>query len=224
MKNILQINLEAYKILIDDYTPTTKVIEKKLEELESAEDKIKYLKSEEIKYLIDVSMNPMKMAVSGIVTTNNPHKAGLDRWIEYKIWEVKNSANPSKVEKNTAYTWIGNTDKELPKLYSQLRNYKIIAIETAYELFQAVLTGKPIEQGVSIKWNESNRLLAYFLDCVFSGQDWQSIAGNGKLFSNKKDKPITANDLSVAKSNYLAYGLPKGYEKIDLIIRTIKKD
>lgn len=215
---------EAYQKLIDDYSPTTKVICKKLESLERAKDKIAYLKSEEVKYFLDVCMNPNLMAASGIVTINNPHKAGLDRWIEIKIKEIENTSNPIKVEKRTNYVWIGNKDKEIPQLYGQLRDCKIIAAETTFELFQTVFSGNPIEDGKSIKWRESNRLLAYFLDYVFNGQDWQSIAGNGKLFTNKKDKLITANDLSVAKSNYLVFGLPKGYEKIDLIIRAIKKD
>lgn len=215
---------KAYQTLIDDYLPITKVICKQLESLERAKDKIAYLKSEEVKYLLDISMKPNLMAASGIVTTNNPHKAGLDRWIEIKIKEIENISNPSKVEKRTNYVWIGNKDKEIPQLYSQLRDFKIIATETTYELFQTVFTGNQIEADKSIKWRESNRLLAYFLDDVFNGQDWQSIAGNGKLFTNKKDKLITANDLSVAKSNYLVFGLPKGYEKIDLIISSIKKD
>ena len=54
--------LDAYTILIDDFKPITEVILKRLEELDNPKDKIKYLKSEEIKYLIDVSMNPNLMA------------------------------------------------------------------------------------------------------------------------------------------------------------------
>ena len=100
--------------------------------------------------------------------------------------------------------------------------YKLIAPETTLEQFTATFTGQPIESIEPIKWIKSNRLLAYFLESVFSGQDWQSIAGNGKLFHNKKAKCLTANDLSGAKKGYLDFGKPKGFEIIDNILKTIK--
>jgi hypothetical protein len=79
-------NIEAWRILIEDFTlPLQQVILQKLETLESDEDKIKYLKSEELEYLINVTLNPNLSAASGVVTTNHPQKAGLDRWIELKI-------------------------------------------------------------------------------------------------------------------------------------------
>jgi hypothetical protein len=130
-----------------------------------------------------------------------------------------------KQQKKTSYVWQIDPDKELPELYRLMVNkYKLIASETTIEQFKAIFTGQPIESIVPIKWIGTNRLLAYFLDSVFKGQDWQSIAGNGKLFKNKKNIVITANDLSVAKKGYVDYGLPKDYEKINLILKTIKKD
>ena len=134
------------------------------------------------------------------------------------------SIKPPKQQKRTTYQWQGNADKELPELYSLMINkHSLIASDTTLEQFTAIFTGQPIKNIKPIKWLNSNRLLAYFLDCAFSGQAWQSIAGNGKLFYNKT-KCLNANDLSVAKKGYVDYGQPKGYEKIDLILKTIKKD
>jgi len=123
-----------------------------------------------------------------------------------------------------SYEWQNNRDKELPELYSLMINkYKLIAPETTPEQFKAVFTGQPIDGIEPIKWIASNRLLAYFLNSAFLGQNWQSIAGNGNLFLNSKGKILKATDLSVAKNQYTEYGKPKGYEKIDLILSTIKK-
>ncbi len=140
--------------------------------------------------------------------------------------ELKKSLKPAEKKKavKISYVWQNNPDKELPELYRLMtEKYKLIEPETTYEQFEAVFTRQPIESINPIRWKESNRLLAYFLDRVFNGQDWQSIAGNGSLFKNKKGKTITANDLSVAKKNYIDYGEPKGYEMIDKILSSIKK-
>lgn len=131
---------------------------------------------------------------------------------------------PPRKQKKTTYVWQSNPNKELPDLYRlMIDKYKLIAPETTAEQFKAIFTGQSIESIKPIKWTDSNRLLAYFLDSVFNGQNWQSIAGNGGLFLNKKGLKISANDLSVAKKGYIDFGKPKDYEKIDLILKTIKK-
>lgn len=135
-----------------------------------------------------------------------------------------NPKNDKKLTKQTSYKWQTNPDKELPELYCLMKDtFKVIDPQTNLEQFTAVFTGQDIENINPIKWLHTNRLLAYFLDCAFYGQDWQSIAGNGKLFINKNSKIITANDLSVAKKGYVDYGKPKDYEIIDLILKTKKK-
>lgn len=141
------------------------------------------------------------------------------------INNLSNSLPKEKPNKNvSSYLWQTYPDKELPELYSLMKDtYKLIDQQTNLEQFTAVFTGQDIENINPIKWLHSNRLLAYFLDSAFYGQDWQSIAGNGKLFINKKSKIITANDLSVAKKGYVDFGKPKDYEIIDLILKTIKK-
>jgi hypothetical protein len=134
-----------------------------------------------------------------------------------------NKANQSN-QKKTSFLWQNNPDKELPELFSlMIDKYKLIASETTYEQFKQVFTGQPTESINPIKWKATNRLLAYFLDNAFNGQNWQSMAGNGNLFLNKSGKQINANDLSVAKRNYTEFGEPNGYKEIDLILKTIKK-
>jgi hypothetical protein len=142
-----------------------------------------------------------------------------------KLLKNECQSKKPKRQKKTSYVWSGNLEEELPDLYSLMINkYNLIAPETSYEQFKAIFTGQQIiDDFEPIKWMESNRLLAYFLDAVFIGQEWQSIAGNGKLFKNIKNKQITANDLSVAKQGFVGCGKPKGYEKIDFIVKSIQK-
>jgi hypothetical protein len=159
--------IKSYQTLLDHFEPITKVIIERLESITNPEDKIKYLKSEEIKYLIDVTMNPKLMAASGIVTTANPHKAGLDRWIDLKIKEIETddlSINPNKIIKS--YVWQSNPDKELPELHRlMIDKYKLIASETTYEQFKAVFTGQIIDDSFEpIKWHQDNASeLLYFI-------------------------------------------------------------
>lgn len=166
-KNILNI-LEANALLIDHFKPITEVILKRLEDFESPEEKINYLKSEEIKYLIDVKMNPNLMTASGVVTTSNPHKAGLDGWIEIKIKEIENSSSQSRVQNTISYVWQNDPNIELPELYNRLINkYKLISSETTYEQFEAVFTGQPIKSINPIKWHQDNASeLLYFNESI----------------------------------------------------------
>jgi len=122
-----------------------------------------------------------------------------------------------------SYNWVNNAETEIPKLFNLLRDkHKLIAPETSLEQFTATFTGVDIENSIPVKWLSTNRLLAYFLSHTFEGQDWQSIAGTRRLFLNSKNKPLTANDLSVAKNEYENNGSPKGHEKIDSILKEIK--
>jgi hypothetical protein len=136
----------------------------------------------------------------------------------------ENKKRTKSPPKKTSYVWQNEPDKELPELYSlMINNYKLIAPETTIEQFKAIFTGQPIESINPIRWIGSNRLLAYFLESLFSGQDWQSIAGNGKHFKNKRGKLLNANDLSGAKKGYIDFGKPNDYQNIDLILKAIKK-
>ena len=163
-QNIMNI-LDANTLLIDHYKPITEEILKRLEEFESPKDKINYLKSEELKYLIDVKMNPNLKTASGVVTTSNPHKAGLDGWIETTIKQIENSSSQSKAQNKISYVWQNDSVNELPELYDKMiEKYKLIASETTYEQFEAVFTGQPIQSINPIKWHQDNASeLLYFI-------------------------------------------------------------
>lgn len=142
-----------------------------------------------------------------------------------ELLQIKEGLTKSKDHKiKTTYKWPGNAEKELPELYSLMisNKHKLIASDTSIEQFTATFTGQSINSNKPIKWLKSNRLLAYFLDAVFIGQDWQSIAEKGKLFLNKKGNLLSANDLAAAKSYYIKYGYPNGSKIIDDILTNIK--
>lgn len=131
------------------------------------------------------------------------------------------SSKPNKP--NISYIWQGNAEKELPKLHERLIKAEMIDEQTDLKDFRATFTGQPTANIKPINWIADNRLLAYFLDTVFVGNNWQSLADKGKLFLNKKNKLITATDLATAKSNYKLYGKPKDHKKIDEILSAIQK-
>jgi len=159
-------NIKYYKILIDNYRPYTITILKQLETIGKPDDKIRYLKSQEIKYLLDVTMNPNLMYASGMVTKGHPHKAGLDKWIELKIKEIENDTLLIKKKIIISYRWQMNPDSELPILYSlMLDEYSLIASETTLEQFKAVFTGQPTQSINPIKWHQDNASeLLYFIN------------------------------------------------------------
>lgn len=159
--------------------------------------------------------------VKAISPNNRIEKTMLNRYIA--LLEKAQNTKDKPESTLLSYQWNGDPDIELPELYTAMRDtYNLIDQSTTPEQFKAVFTGQQIGGIESIKWIQSNRLLAYFLHSVFRGQSWQSIAGNGGLFTNAKGKIINANDLAVALSGIRSYGLPKGYRAIDEILREIK--
>lgn len=130
---------------------------------------------------------------------------------------------PKPKGKQVSYVWQGNPDIELPELYSLMKDtYKLIDPQTNLEQFKDSFITEDIENINPVKWLKSNRLLVYFLDNYFLGQNYQSIAENRKQFSKPNGNIFKANDLSVAKNSF-QFGNPLGYEKINKIIETIKK-
>jgi hypothetical protein len=205
---------EAYTILLDHYEPFKEVILKKLDEFDNSTDKIKFLKSEKVKYLFEVLKNPNLMHASGVVNTLYPHEAGLDRWIKLMIMDIENSSSQSKGQKMISYVWQNEPNNELPELYNKMIDkYKLIASETTYEQFKAVFTGQPIDEIVKIERTKkfTNVLLAYFVSRLFqksNPHNFLSIAE--KCFSDAKN-------LNQAQNNYFnnQNRLPKNYEIID---------
>lgn len=150
----------------------------------------------------------------------------LDVWYKF-LKELQKTPKPttgkSKKKEMASFKLHLKPNRELKEVYQWMidEDNNMIA-EKNYEQFEAIFTGQSIEKIKPIKWIASNRLLAYFLDNAFSG-DWPNIAGSGKLFINKRNKLLTANDLSAAKSDYSKYGQPKGCEKIDRLLIIIQK-
>lgn len=140
--------------------------------------------------------------------------------LNYTITLNTQSQEKKKTLKALTYKWQGNVENELPALYNKMKGV-FIDLNTTLEQFTAIFTAQPSESIIPLKWIDSNRLLAYFLDLSFKGHDWQSIAGHGKLFLNKKGKILTANDLATAKEGF-NYGNPKGHNLIDTILKEIK--
>lgn len=145
----------------------------------------------------------------------------IEAHLKAKEKKPSKSLRSSKPKPSISFVWQGNAETELPKLHQRLIKAEMIDEQTDLKDFIATFTGQPTDNTKPIKWIDSNRLLAYFVDTCFSGQDWQSIAHNGKLFQNKKGKLLTQSDLSSA--NDRKFGKPKGSEKIDEILTAIKK-
>ncbi|SFC89696.1 hypothetical protein SAMN05421780_111148 [Flexibacter flexilis DSM 6793] len=134
------------------------------------------------------------------------------------------TAQPKKPASKISYQWKDKPETELPELYNLMVSvkYELIAPDTTLEQFMAIFTGQPIQNITPIKWISTNALLAYFLDKVFEGQNWQSIAGSG-IFLNAKGKLLNSNDLAQAKKKITDWSKPKDYKKIDTILTAIKK-
>lgn len=81
---------------------------------------------------------------------------------------IKNTETAKKEtkQKKTSYIWQNYPDTELQELYIlMIENFKLIALETTYEQFKAVFTGKPIEHINPIKWHQDNASeLLYFIN------------------------------------------------------------
>ena len=154
--------VEAYTIIQDHYKPFQKEIEAYLDEITNPIDKIKYLQSKEIVYLIDVLDNPIVMAASGQVTADNPKKAGLDKWIELKIkqlqieYSIEDKSIPKKASTINSYKWR-NPD-ELEKLYN-LMNEDFIE-KCSFIQFKDAFSNKPITHIKPMVWNKRKNLLA----------------------------------------------------------------
>lgn len=131
---------------------------------------------------------------------------------------------PKTPQERVSFLWKNNPEVELPTLHRLLVSvkYGFIAPDTTFEQFEAAFTAQPIQSIKPIKWIGTNALLAYFLNKVFEGQNWQSIAGSG-LFLNAKDKSLKSNDLAQAKKKNKDWSEPKGHERIDELLIAIKK-
>jgi hypothetical protein len=138
--------VEAYRIIQDHYKPIISEIEAYLDEIPNPINNIEYLQSKEVDYLIDFFQNPILMDASGQVTTGNPHKAGLDGWIELKIKQLKiefsieDKSIPKKTSIINSYKW--RNQSELEKLFD-LMNEDFIE-KCSFIQFKDAFSNKPI--------------------------------------------------------------------------------
>ncbi len=105
-----------------------------------------------------------------------------------------------------------------------------IAANTDYKAFESIFANdvKELKEPIQLQQAFSNRLLAYFFDRLYNyklinSDQWQSVLGKCKLFSNYTGKLLIANDISKAKSNYENNDKnPRGYNVIDTFIQKVQ--
>lgn len=175
--------------------------------------------------------------IDGIDISKNEIIIMFSQWLEAKRAYLKNISHVIDInkEKKTklkepATSFDGNlTETQLQKLFNELISDKneFIHSITTFEQFRAIFEANPTEAIIPVRWLKSNRLLAYFFNCLFlnhfiNNEYWQSVIEKNKFFLNRNKKNITANDLAVAKSNYEDFNNPIGHNKIDAIIDNVK--
>ena len=112
------------------------------------------------------------------------------------------------------------TDTQIIALYEALKD-KYFASDTTLEQFEALFESKVTVMVTPISWLESNRLLVYLLDKIF--KRWQTYFERKEAFVNQSGKQLTASDYSTALSDSKIMGFPIGYEQIDKILDSIRK-
>jgi len=159
----------------------------------------------------------------------------------YKIMELlkndvlNNAITPNaqpkkkkKTKKILSYKW--QIETELPALWKQLTKVIIeddntfFAPDTTLEQVTAIFTGREVESIghlLPVSINVTNRVFAYFFEQTFKGENWQNIAGEGKLFKSNRGTILTAVNLSNSKRG-IKESTSVGYKKIDEILKEIK--
>jgi hypothetical protein len=143
----------------------------------------------------------------------------------YKVEEEKLKKPTGKVIQSLF--WTGNNE-QLQKLHVGLIQNGFIDPMTNYEAFSAIFSDE-LSQCATIKWRASNKLLSYLFNQMYAShlivKEWQSVIENFKLFQNKSDKLLTANDLGTALSSindpYNCLN-PRGSKEIDSILKTLR--
>jgi hypothetical protein len=147
-------------------------------------------------------------------------------FVDYYLSEIHKSG-PAGIEKS--FSWKGTPD-QLKKLFDGLINapHSFIDPKTDFKDFTAIFSDN-LTNCTAIKWSASNKLLSYLFDQLYAGnfivKEWQSIIEKYNLFQNKAGKYLTAQDLASALNsiNDPFHGLnPRGYEKIDIILKNLK--
>lgn len=157
----------------------------------------------------------------------------LSMYDKIKVPAVGNSKPVSNKNKITnkafkTFEWrVG--DERLTYFYEELtKNLIIDELQTSLDSFKAIFNNS--FEG-PIYWKKSNKLFVYLMEAIQNHNrlknpfivesKYQSIVNKNSLVINSDGKPLTANDLSQAKSKNINEGLPEGYDLIDTIIELI---
>lgn len=150
----------------------------------------------------------------------------IRNWVENK----KNNIVSPSVSNIAAKTGLNSTlsPEQIETFWEQLKSPDNACIDVGTTLtdFATLFTEKTLPVS-PIKWMKSNRLLSYLFTQLFTMniitcETWQSRIEAGSFFINRSGKKVTANDLAVAKTEFEASGNPKGFEKIDAILKTLR--
>ena len=156
----------------------------------------------------------------------------LSHYKKYLKWLLDRKTDLEKPQPAgvKSFSWTGSQSQK-EELYEALKVAGYIDKETSKESFAMVFADE-INISEAIRWNGSNRLLAYLFNQLNSGnnpliisREWQSIIEKSLLFKNQKGKLIKAGDLATALSaiNGPDLGInPKGSNTIDAILKNIK--
>lgn len=165
-------------------------------------------------------------ALDYFVTFHAHNEEYLD-WLKNRKASLKKPARTG--QRNLS--WQG-TNKQLKRLFDGLKEPGFIDPKTDPKAFTAIFSDY-LDKCTPIQWTNSNRLLAYLFNQMNSGIkplisscQWQAVIGKHKLFKNRSGKFLTAGDLATALNsiNDSLNGLnPKGYEKIDEILQTLRR-
>jgi hypothetical protein len=114
-------------------------------------------------------------------------------------------------------------EEQIALLYNFLYpNY----IKTELNDFESIFSAEIKPQPQPIKWEKSNRLLAYFFFALnqrnfIETKEWQSIIEKNKLFLNKKGKLLNAGDIATALHE-IQDSKPIGSNSIDEFLKKIE--
>ena len=215
--------VEAYDILKKDYEAKYKEILIEVELFKTIQEKINYIETEILNYLLYIADNPILMAASGVTQTTHIHESGLDNKLRLLIKRYKHEAVKNELPKKQKFSFEleVKSDADLLKFYNLMKDkYQLILPETTYEQFIAVFTKRPIDKIVKIKRTNifTNALLVYFVNSLFSKNypyNYLSIAE--RCFSNAKNLGQTQQNYTNNKNSK-----PKNHNCIDELIQEMQ--
>ncbi|HRZ42183.1 MAG TPA: hypothetical protein P5228_05720 [Bacteroidales bacterium] len=126
-----------------------------------------------------------------------------------------------------SYTWLNNSDRELPELYQKMIAAKLINPDTDQQNFINIFKGQPLTEVTPIRWRGAHNLLAYFIKNLFSyvkeKNNWQ-IAKDCFTYLNNKLTYAPAENLRQAYGRSVENGLPKKSDIVDELFASFIND